>query len=106
MSKKTKWMVRLGVAEWERHTYARADGDDLRLLGSVRRGLQVGALGVTFDGTYVQVVGDYIVELNGSQISAAIAAASIKTCRTPRPAAKSLNAPVVVVKRRRIPVFA
>ena len=106
MAKKKKWIVRLGRPEWERHTYERPEGDALRLLGSVRRGPQVGALAVTDDGAYVQVVGDHLVELNCSQIAGAIAVASIKTCKSGRPIAKSGVAPVVVVKRRRIPVFA
>ena len=122
-AKKEGWLVRLGRHEWARHTYERAAGDPIRLLGSVRRGPQVGALGVTADKKYVQVVGDYVVPLNQGQIKQAIAkykayearlaaattphadypSYSLSTPPAPRVAAPP---PVVVVKRRRIPMMA
>ena len=71
--KKANWLVRLGAHEWVRHTYARPADDPIRLLGSVRRGPQIGALGITADKKYVQVVGDYVVPLNQGQIKQAIA---------------------------------
>ena len=95
-------MVRLGESEWIRHTYARPAGDGLRLLGSIRRGGQVGALAVTDRGEYFQVVGDYQVALNRSQIARAVAAASIGTYRDARPVQRQAAAPVIVVKRRRV----
>jgi hypothetical protein len=106
MTKKLKWTVRLGKPEWERHTYERDENDNIRLLGSVRRGLQVGALGVTHEGKYLQVVGDHIVELNTSQIAGAIAVASIQAGRTAHHFTKPKASPVVTVKKRRIPVMA
>ena len=105
-SKKTKWIVRLGESEWIRHTYARTVSDGLRLLGSVRRGAQVGALGVNEQGEFVQVVGDYLVALNRAQIARAVAAASIDTYRDVCAVQRQAVAPVIVVKRRRIPVSA
>jgi hypothetical protein len=120
--KKANWLVRLGAHEWARHTYERPADDPIRLLGSVRRGPQVGALGVTADKRYVQVVGDYVVPLNQGQIKQAIAkykayearlaaattphadypSYSLSTPPAPRVAAPP---PVVVVKRRRIAVL-
>ncbi|MES2948830.1 MAG: hypothetical protein V4858_09860 [Pseudomonadota bacterium] len=64
MPKKQSWFIRLGQPEWERHTYARPKSDALQLLGSVRRGMQIGALAKTEDGEYVQVVGDFVTPLN------------------------------------------
>lgn len=72
LTKKEKWLVRFGRDEWSRHTYARLANDPIRLLGSVRRGAQIGALGITADEQYVQVVGDLIVPLNKGQIARAI----------------------------------
>lgn len=119
MAKKENWLVRFGRDEWAHHTYERPAGDPIRLLGSVRRGPQIGALGITTDEKYVQVVGDYIVPLNKSQITQAIArykafqarlakattphlSSPFFTSHAPRVAAPR---PVVVVKRRRIPVM-
>lgn len=102
-SKKSKWHVRLGEAEWIRYTYARTENDGLRLLGSVRRGAQVGALGVTEQGDYVQVVGDYVIPLlNRQQIAKAIPVATIGAHRVARPVQQKAAAPVIVVKRRRV----
>jgi hypothetical protein len=106
--KKASWCVRLGTLEWSRYTYSRPDDDPLRLLGSIRRGLQIGALALNEQGQYVQVVGDYITPLNTSQISRAVAKARcIEPVSAPRPAApvRTVTAPVVTVKRRRVYVM-
>lgn len=104
MAKKAKWVIRLGESEWKRHTYARPASDALRLLGSVRRGAQVGALAVDAQGNYLQVVGDCMVALNRSQIASALATAStsIGPNWDVRPVQRQVVAPVVVVKRRRV----
>lgn len=78
MAKKVAWFVRLGPLEWSRYTYARLEGDPLRLLGSVKRGLQMGALAITEEGRYVQVVGDFIMPLSSGQIARAIAQANAR----------------------------
>jgi hypothetical protein len=105
--KKENWLVRFGRDEWSRHTYARPANDAIRLLGSVRRGAQIGALGITTDEQYVQVVGDFIVPLNKSQISNAIAKFKTLEAQLPPPSMPRVAAPppVVVVKRRRVPVM-
>ncbi len=100
--------MRLGTLEWSRYTYSRPDNDPLRLLGSVRRGLQIGALALNEQGQYVQVVGDHITPLNTSQISRAMTKVS---SAVPVPAPRSqasvraVSAPVVTVKRRRVYVM-
>lgn len=95
--------MRLGVPEWSRYTYARPEDDPLRLLGSVRRGPQMGALARTQDGQYVQVVGDYVTPLNSSQLARALAKAKPEEPSYPvqRPVARVGPPPVVVIKRRR-----
>ncbi len=95
--------MRLGVPEWSRYTYARPEGDALRLLGSVRRGPQIGALAMTEDGQYVQVVGDYVTPLNGSQLTRAMAKAKPEEPSYPvqKAAARVGPPPVVTIKRRR-----
>ena len=104
MAKKAKWVIRLGETEWKRHTYTRPASDGLRLLGSVRRGAQVGALAVDAQGNYLQVVGDCTVSLNRSQIASALTTAS--TSNGPhwdaQPVQRQVVAPVVVIKRRRV----
>lgn len=104
MAKQLNWMVRLGVAEWTRHTYERKDSS-LILLGSVKRGPQMGALGMTDTGQYVQVVGDYLVPLNRSQIERALVKArAFEAHSQKRTLVRTIPppAPVVIVKRRRI----
>jgi hypothetical protein len=95
--------VRLGVPEWSRYTYARPEGDALRLLGSVRRGPQMGALAMTEDGQYVQVVGDYVTPLNSSQLTRAMT--KVKPEEPSYPVQKTVSRvgppPVVTIKRRR-----
>ena len=88
------WRVRLGIAEWARFTYARSEGDPLRLLGSVRCGARMGALAVTADSTFVQVNGDYLTPLNASQIRCALAKADVVAATAKAPVA-------VIIKRRR-----
>ena len=107
MAKKQSWFVRLGQPEWSRHTYARPINDPLRLLGSVRRGMQIGALAKSADGEYFQVVGDFVTPLNKSKIEAAVAKATITDVfASPRAPTKPAPPPTVVIKRRRIPVMA
>jgi hypothetical protein len=101
-SKKMKWHIRLGESEWVRYTYARTESDGIRLLGSVRRGAQVGALGINDQGDYIQIVGDYVVSLNRSQITKALGTASVGTYRAAIPVQQKPAAPVIVIKRRRI----
>ena len=96
-----EWHVRLGDSEWARFTYARPEGDPLRLLGSVRRGARIGALAVTPERTYVQVNGDYLTPLNNSQIRCALA--KVQTSKVPAKRQEARGPePVVVVKRRRV----
>ena len=88
--------------EWPKYTYARPDGDELTLLGSVKKGLQVGALAVNREAQYFQVVGDHLTLLNTNQMTKAIAKSkgteSIKIRSQPP---RSAAAPLVVVKKRR-----
>ena len=97
-----RWHVQLGEEHWGRFTYARSAGDPLRLLGSVARGAQIGALAELSEGRYVQVNGDHIAPLSDSQVRHAVATAKlaaprVRPRRTPAP-----QAAVVTVKRRRI----
>ncbi|MDO8773288.1 MAG: hypothetical protein Q7K57_32195 [Burkholderiaceae bacterium] len=98
MAKKSAWHVRLGPLEWPRHTYARLEDDSLKLIGSVRRGPQLGALGMTGEGQYVQVVGDHISVLNSFQIAKAVAnAKAVEQLEAPRSVQRAVAAPTPVV---------
>jgi hypothetical protein len=103
MARKMDWQVRLGEREWARYTYARAETDSLKLLGSVQRGPRVGALGLTPDGRYVQVNGDHISELGTSQLRSAVARAQAQSTQfaSRRPPQAPAPTPTVIVKRRR-----
>ncbi len=103
--RKQDWYVRLGETEWSRHTYARSQADPLRLLGSVRRGSLLGALAITSEGTYAQMVDDHTRPLNTGQISRAIQKARERQRNEPhlvqRTGSRSAPVPVLTVKRRR-----
>jgi len=102
MSTPRHWRIELGHDRWAKFTYARPAGGALRLLGSISRGMQVGALAQTQDGQYVQVNGDHVTSLPGGQVRRALAllkeaAPRCSPTRSPPPE----RAVAVTVKRRR-----
>lgn len=110
--RKPGWRVVLGRTAWSRYTYERPEGDDLQLLGSVHKGAQIGALAMTVEGAYVQVVGDHLAPLKTREIAKALANAprssSAELSRETPPwlvASKASPAPVVIVKKRRVAVM-
>lgn len=113
--RKPGWRVVLGRLAWSRHTYERPQGDGLKLIGSVRKGMQVGALAMTAEEQYVQVVGDHITPLNTREIAKAVANAPKESAafdpefsRESPPwlvARQDTPAPVVIVKKRRVAVM-
>ena len=77
----------------------------MKLLGSVSKGPQVGALAVTAEEQYVQVVGDHLTPLNSKEIAKAVARAPNELARQSPPwqvTYKEIPAPVVIVKKRRV----
>jgi hypothetical protein len=69
--------------------------------------MQVGALAKSADGEYFQVVGDFVAPLNKSKIECAVARANAtEVSASPWVMAKPAPRPIVVVKRRRVPVMA
>jgi len=100
---------------WSRYTYERPQGDALKLLGSVSKGMQVGALAITAENQYVQVVGDHITPLKTREIAKAVANAPKEPAAfdpkfsgespTRLAARKDTPAPVVIVKKRRVAVM-
>ena len=110
--RKPGWRVVLGRAAWSRHTHERLEGDGLKLLGSVSKGAQVGALAMTAEGEYVQVVGDYVVPLKTKEVAKAVANAPKESnleCSGEKPhwlvARKESPEPVVIRKKRRFAVM-
>lgn len=81
---------------WSFFTYPR---DDMRLLGTVQRGMQIGALASLPDGGYAQVNGDIVEPLNTSRVLYALRATHGRPAEAPRSAPP---ATVIVKKRRRI----
>jgi hypothetical protein len=111
-ARKPGWRVVLGRVAWSRYTYERPEGDALTLLGSVSKGAQIGALAMTAEGAYVQVVGDHQVPLKTKEIAKAVANAP----NEPNPvlsreipawlaSRKESPPPVVIVKKRRVAVM-
>ncbi len=87
---------------------------DIQYLGSVQRGIEIGALAINAEGTYLQINGDYTKALNKSQVVSAIAKAERRLERRAMSAMSNViafepapkptpPAPVVViVKKRRV----
>jgi hypothetical protein len=110
--RKPGWRVVLGRAAWSRHTHERCDGDELKLLGSVSKGAQVGALAMTTEGEYVQVVGDHVTPLKTKEIAKAVANAPkepnsefVKESPPWLVDRKESPTPVVILKKRRVAVM-
>lgn len=96
-----QWSIRLGLEFIGRMTYLREPGDPLRLLGSVRKGMQFGALAVLPDGQYVSVIGDHLTPLPKGQIQRVLESlrrpASLYVRRAPPTP--------VIIRRRRVPQY-
>ena len=113
IARKPTWKVVLGKLAWSKFTYERPAGAPLKLIGSVRKGLQSGALAMTPEGDYVQVVGDHLTPLKKKEIARAVANAPKETNpefskEQPWPwleAPTELPVPAVIVKKRRIAVM-
>lgn len=107
MKEKSRWNVRLGSLEWAKHTHERLPDDPLKLLGSARHGMQIGALAKLGD-KFVLVVGDHVTPLSNADnkhLAAATAHAEVDDHPfvfqpIPVPATRPV---VVVVKKRRVP---
>lgn len=97
----TGWHIRLGEAEWSRFTYARMPGDGIYLLGSIRKGLQIGALAKTSQGQYIVVNGDWITPLNGSQIQRVLDGMRANAVYQLRQNQRMVQQPRIEIKRRR-----
>jgi hypothetical protein len=101
--RKPSWQVRLGFLEWNRYTYERSPADQLQLLGSIRKGMQSGALAKSADGHYVMIVGDHETPLNTASVEKLLPKGLKNSVVAPefQPAKPSGPAPVVTVKKRR-----
>lgn len=100
MRKSNRWQVQLGEENWARYTYARPADAGLRLLGSVSRGAQVGALAETAEGRFVQVNGDHVTALSDSQVRRAIG--TVRQAPPLREQALRSSSVVVTIKKRRV----
>jgi hypothetical protein len=96
------WKIELGEHRWARFTYPRSPVDGLRLLGSIARGLQIGALAQTPDGRYVQVNGDHVTALSDAQVRRALRLVEAAQPREPKPPERPGRGVVVTIKRRRL----
>lgn len=98
----SKWLVRIGEEYAIRFTAQRLPDDPVRLLGSIARGAQIGALAAKADGSYVQINGDHVTPLGRSQVHRAVTEARAAQQASPRRARTTFSpAPVVTVRRRR-----
>ena len=92
--------LRLGN-QWSFFCQPRAD---MRLLGTVQDGMQIGALAQTPDGSYLQVNGDQQRTLNTSRVEHALDRATgvaRRSAMPPPPPARPAVQPTVIVKKRR-----
>jgi hypothetical protein len=89
----------------ERWTAFAQEREGMHMLGTVQRGMQIGALARLADGSYAQVNGDVVEVINKSRVEFALRAATGTRPGDPivnlrRPPASAV--PVVIKKRRRI----
>jgi len=76
--------------------------NDLEYLGTIQRGLEIGALARDLAGHYLQVNGDIRQTLNASRVETALRAAKPRApSYVPRPAPTPSKPVVVTVKPRR-----
>jgi hypothetical protein len=99
---KSKWVVRLGL-EWQRHTQSRSVGESLRMLGSVQRGAQVGALAVDGNGRLLPDQRRVRCAAQQAPDCEAIKAAQGRAqSRYEPPRPRTASAPIVTVRRSRL----
>ncbi|RYF67749.1 MAG: hypothetical protein EOO22_18905 [Comamonadaceae bacterium] len=92
--------LRLGN-QWSFFCQPRAD---IRLLGTVQDGMQIGALGQLPDGSYAQINGDMTRPLNTSRVEHALdrATGMARSAKLPvMPAAAASVQPTVIIKKKR-----
>lgn len=92
---------KLQVALGPRWSFFATEREGMELLGTVQRGMQIGALAQLADGSYAQVNGDIVEPLNKSRVDHALRAATGPQrfgffTKTPTP-----STAVVTVKKRR-----
>jgi hypothetical protein len=78
--------------------------EDLTFMGTIRRGMEIGALAKDGAGAYLLVNGDIRQVLNSSRVEAKLRSAVVRRPREPvvqSPTAAERAAVVVVVKQRR-----
>jgi hypothetical protein len=63
-TKRERWKILLGETEWRKYTYQRTAGGEITMVGSIQKGILVGALVKDKQGNYYQLVGDHMVALN------------------------------------------
>ncbi len=92
--------LRLGT-QWSFFCQPRAD---IRLLGTVQDGMQIGALGQLPDGSYAQINGDMVRTLNTSRVEHALdrTTGMARSAALPvMPAAPPSVQPTVIIKKKR-----
>jgi hypothetical protein len=92
-----KLQIRLGPS-WSIFAYPR---DAMNFLGTVQRGMQIGALASLADGGYAQVNGDIVEPLNKSRIEHALRAATGTRRGEPLVNVRRPSTAVVTVKKKR-----
>jgi hypothetical protein len=103
MTSNSQWSIRLGD-NGLRFAQPRSG---MMVLGTIQRGMQIGALAQLDDGTYVQVNGDVIQSLNASKVKKELRGASGTPARmgampvTSR-SVSAASVTVVVKKKRRV----
>ncbi len=99
---KSQKNLRISVGpRWSSFTYER---DGMEMLGTVQRGMQIGALVRLADGSYAQVNGDVIEVLNKSKVEFVLGPTARRELNPTYsiPTQAPSTAVVVIKKRRRI----
>lgn len=93
-----KYRIFIGP-RWHSFAY---DREGMQMLGTIQRGMQIGALAKLEDGNYAQVNGDIIEVLNKSRVEFALQSATgAQPPSAPAVEAPKPPPPTVVIKKRR-----
>jgi len=87
--------------EGERFCHAPPHG--VTLLGTIQEGLAIGALAQRADGRYVQLNGDFERDLDAAMVERLLARQGWR--QSTAESGTGAGAPVVTIKRRRVPVM-
>lgn len=85
------------------YRFCQSPPDGVKVLGTIQEGQAIGALAQRADGRYVQLNGDFERDLDAAAVETLLARQGWR--QSTAESGSAAGAPVVTVKRRRVPVM-